>query len=276
VFLLLDRAKQPKMVSMASRLLHRVARNDQVDWSEFDAQAYCADNYRELRDDDHEFITRVSDFFAAATGGSCADSLGAGGAVRRAVDVGTGSNLYPALAMLPFCTSLELREYSTSNIAWLHGQKDRGFDPSWDVFWDAYRDNVAYKEYSDEHDVRAEFSAKTSIERGNVFQLPRAQWDLGTMFFVACSLSARHAEFRRAVARFVGSLKPGAPFAAAFMTNSAGYLVGDSWFPAVSVDIPEIRKSLASIARDVDVRPIDSHVPVRRGVGMALATGHAC
>jgi hypothetical protein len=267
VFLLLDRANPPKMVTMASRLLRRVARNDQVDWGEFDAQAYCAENYRELRDDDHEFITRVGDFFATATAGMSG--------AARAVDVGTGSNLYPAFGMLPFCSSLELREYSTSNIAWLHGQKDRGFDDSWNVFWETYSDNVVYKEFGDLDRVRAEFQAKTSIERSNVFQLPRAQWDLGTMFFVACSLSTRRAEFRRAVRRFVGSLKPGAPFAAAFMTNSDGYFVGDNWFPAVSVDIAEIEKSLLSIADDVAVQKIDSHVPVRPGVGMALATGHA-
>ena len=83
--------------------------NDQVDWDEFDPDAYLTKNYWSLRDDDRMIMTVVRDFFASTA------SVGP----ARALDVGSGTNLYPALAMLPFCERLDLVEFSASNVAWL-------------------------------------------------------------------------------------------------------------------------------------------------------------
>ncbi len=256
---------------MSARLRRHIARNGQIDWSEFDADAYCADNYRALREDDHEIVARTSEFFAQAK----ASGRFANSTAPRALDIGTGSNLYPALAMLPFCSSLDLREYSPPVVSWLRGQQERGFDSTWDPFWQAYCNNPEYKNYDTASDVRADFKSKTTIEQASVFTLPSRTWDLGTMFFVACSLSTRQSEFRRAIRSFATALKPGAPFAAAFMTNSAGYHVHNRWFPAVAVDDAQIDSSFAGLATDLTVQPIENHVPVRPGVGMALATGFA-
>lgn len=258
-----------KIGAMPSSLLRRVARNSHIDWSEFDSDIYCANNYRDLRSDDRQLAELVGTFFADA-----AEQAGPDRTSRwRAVDVGTGSNLYPAFSMLPFCGSLDLREYSASNVAWLRTQVDQGFDRTWDVFWDTFGVIDAYRDYRNAHDVRMDFQAKANIECASVFDLPARKWDLGTMFFVACSLSARRSEFRRAVRAFVRALTPGAPFAMAFMTNSTGYRVGSTWFPAVAVDLAQITTELQPIAQRLTVTPIASSMPHRPKVGMALATG---
>jgi hypothetical protein len=102
-----------------------------------------------------------------------------------------------------------------------------------------------------------------------------AEWDLGTMFFVACSLSTDRTEFTRATHRFVHALIPDAPFAAAFMVNSRGYDVAGVWYPAVAIDAVEVEQCLASVAYDVRVDGIDTDNPLREDCGMVLATGRA-
>jgi hypothetical protein len=269
VALLQNLADRAKLVDMSPRLLRRVG-NAHIDWSRFDSDVYCAANYRDLRSDDEEIAEKVRDFFADASKDRDTSEW-------RAIDVGTGANLYPAFAMLPFSKFIDLREFSPTNVKWLREQCREGFDGSWDEFWRVYNKNHTYEQYFNENNVRHAFRDKAVVEVGSIFDLPEREWDLGTMFFVACSLTRRRDEFRRAVRSFVRSLKPGAPVAAAFMTKSGGYQVGDEWFPAVSVSRFAIRRTLRSVCdpETLKVEQIKGHVSVRPGVGMALATGFA-
>ena len=89
--------------------------------------------------------------------------------------------------------------------------------------------------------------ACAGVEQRSVFDLPAAQWDLGTMFFVAESITEDPAEFRDAVARFVGALKPGAPFAATFMAGSDGYPVAGTRFPALPITAADVSEHLTAL-----------------------------
>jgi hypothetical protein len=237
--------------------------NSDVDWDTFDPEAYRNHNYLTLRDDDRQIMERIREFFA-----------GANVTNARGVDVGAGANLYPSLAMLPFCRRLDLREFAAPNVAWLNGQV-KHFDDKWDDFWAVFAKIPAYAEISD---PRATLAAVASVRKANLFRLPRATWDLGTMFFVACSMSTEIQEFHLATRRFVRSLKGGAPFAAAFMEGSNGYPVGDALFPAVGIRKQEVEESLAPVAYDVDITRITSgDDPLRDGYsgGMILAMGRS-
>lgn len=235
--------------------------NSDYDWDAFDSGWYSDHNYATLRFDDRQIVEVIRDFFASA-----------GVIDGRGVDVGPGANLYPSLAMLPFCRRLDLLEYSASNVVWLKGQV-AGFDEGWENFWAVYRENPAYAALADPN---AALAQAAEVRQASVFELPKREWDMGTMFFVACSLSTEIAEFRRAVRCFVESLKPGGPFAAAFMVKSTGYKVGETWFPAVPIDPVEAARSLESIAYNVRVHEIETDSPLRDGYeGMILATGWA-
>lgn len=252
-------------------VFRRGTRNSQVDWGALDADAYVAENYRSVRDDDRQILDRAVEFFTDAA----TRSTGDGNIGWRAVDVGTGANLYPTLTMLPFAASVDLLEYSPTSVNWLEDQRARGFDANWEAFVQASRRGVLHERYYARHDARTEFTAKTRVQRTSIFTLPRRRWDAGTMFFTACSLSGSHDEFRTALARFIHALKPGAPFVAAFMTGSGGYRVRDRWFPAVRLEELDIKAALEELANEVDVRQIRSEQPLRPDVGMALATGFA-
>jgi hypothetical protein len=237
-------------------------KNSDVNWDAFDPVSYRDHNYLTLRDDDRQIMVIIRDFFAAAD--VCAG---------RGLDVGAGPNLYPSLAMLPFCRRLDLLEFSAPNVAWLQRQVRR-YDASWDDFWAVYRESPAYARIDD---PRAVFAEIASVQKANIFELPRREWDLGTMFFVACSLSTEPEEFRQAVACFVQALKPNAPFAAAFMEESEGYAVHDTWFPAVGVHEKEVTETLAEVAYDIKVESIEITGPkLREGYsGMIVACGRA-
>jgi hypothetical protein len=242
--------------SVKSDIVAPSNRNSDIDWNEFDPDAYEAHNYRTLRDDDRQIIGKIRDYFASA-----------GVSEAHGIDVGTGPNLYPALALLPFCDSLELRELSTPNVAWL-GRQIKDYDDNWDQFWEVYRHDPRYAQVVD---PRARLADVASVRQASVFDLPARAFDVGTMFFLACSLSADIAEFRTAVHCFVRSLRPNAPFAAAFMEESEGYPAGDAWFPAVGIHSEEVSESLASVAYDIRIDRITAGgTPLRDGYSGAM------
>ncbi|MBB5871711.1 hypothetical protein F4553_005090 [Allocatelliglobosispora scoriae] len=248
------------MGNSSAEALSAITRNSDYAWSSFNSELYCDHNYGTLRDDDHQIIEKVRDFFGAA-------GIPQG---SRGLDVGPGANLYPAFTMLPFCERIDLREYSSSNVQWLKSQIADGYRSSWDAFWRVLAVQRPYRDC----DPRDRLPQVAVVSEGSIFDLPARQWDVGTMFFVACSLSTEHEEFRAAVHRFIGALRPGAPFAAAFMVNSQGYQVGDEWFPAVALDHDQIKECLEAVAYTVHIDLIDTGAPLRDGYsGMMLATG---
>jgi NNMT/PNMT/TEMT family len=244
------------------------SRNADYEWDEFDPVDYLKRNYAVLREPDRRIIGEVRKHFSAV-----ADHPPSG---TRGIDVGCGSNLYPALTMLPFCGEITLADHSESNVEWLASEVE-SYSTIWDPFWNELAGSGPYTRI---RDPRYEVYYKAKVQKGDLFELPRAYWDIGTMFFVAESISADREEFRRGTQRFVRALKPGRPFAAAFMAGSKGYEVGGHSFPAVEVDEGDVRDCLNDVAYEVDIRvwPVDpnKHEPLREGYsGMILALGKA-
>lgn len=112
------------------------------------------------------------------------------------------------------------------------------------------------------------------VERGNLFDLEGGdrRWSLGTMFFVADSMSEAPEEFHRGVRCFMNALGEGAPFAAAFMKESVGYRVGAHDYPAYRVNEETVGQSLEPFTQELEIH--DLHHSVRPGhEGMLLALG---
>lgn len=244
-----------------SGVLDRLLANGDVEWDAFDSDAYFAKNYGYLRDDDAQIIEIVADFFHTAA------------PVRwraKALDVGTGANLYPAMTMLPFAGELSLVEPADSNRNWLASELARPHG-SWTQFWS--RVSAQRPEYER---IKGPFDLlrhNAEIHKGSVFSLPANQFDLGTMFFVAESITTRRDEFQKASRSFVRSLLPRAPFAAAFMRNSVGYSVGGQDFPACAVTEEDVQKCLAEDADIKHIQIVESR-DLREGYsGMIVATG---
>lgn len=251
-----------------------VLRNADAPWKEFSSNDYWRRNYSDLHAEDQEIIRRVSDFLICA--------FAERPPAERAIDVGAGTNLYPALLMLPWTERILLADYSESNVDWLQGQLADDTDPwPWLPFWFEIQEAKGYS-YVDRprtrlREVCVSEPGYSGVERFSIFDLPQARWDLGTMFFVAESITEDASEFRAAVAAFVRALTPGAPFAAAFMAGSKGYPVDGTRFPALPIDPDDVRQHLTELGvREPSVELLDTEPEVRDGYnGMIVATGYA-
>lgn len=253
--------------------------NDQAPWKDFDPRAYVDRNYRDLLEVDAEILAYVRDHFSD----HFREHRGKGERPVLGIDIGAGANLYPAMAMLPWCKRITLLERAPKNVRYLRNQQPH-FDPEWDSFWKVLCEDAAYREIDAER--RERFRRRIRVKRGNLYDLERrslfglrrsrGRWGIGTMFFVAESISTSYEEFRRGVECFMLALAPGAPFAAAFMEGSTGYDVGDRRFPACDVDETRVRESFGRFTGKVEMRRLHelSHL-VRPGhTGIILALGH--
>ncbi|MEX5632597.1 SCO2525 family SAM-dependent methyltransferase [Parafrankia sp. FMc2] len=238
--------------------------NSAGEWDRFDPDAYYELNYSALRADDRQILEGVRAYFATFAAAAAAERPLSG------LDVGSGSNLYPTLSMLPWCDQITLVEFGASNVAWLE-KEIKAYGATWDEFWDVLCQEPAYGAVEDPRRLLAE---RATVSQGSVFELDRARWEIGTMFFVACSISEKEDEFRRASECFLNALVPGAPFAMAYMEKSEGYRVRDVAFPAVSLDMTQIQDSLDGLATDLKVNRIVVAELLREGYeAMVLVCG---
>jgi hypothetical protein len=250
--------------------------NADVHWNKFSSDDYWRRNYLELQAEDQEIIRLVSRFFIDAFDGRPP--------AQRAIDVGSGTNLYPALLMLPWTELILLTDFSAGNVKWLERQlatSDDGGAWTWQPFWEELHGAGEYSRISEPRKrLRAAClneQGRARIEQRSVFGLPTEQWDLGTMFFVAESITEDPEEFRAAIAGFAGSLTPGAPFAAAFMAGSDGYPVAGTRFPALPITQDDVSLHFTECGADkLNVEVLRTTHRVRDGYqGMIVATGFA-
>jgi hypothetical protein len=243
--------------------------NGDYPWDEFEPVEYATHNYGFLREEDHELLKLIRDYFT---------DVGTDKRYRHGIDLGAGPNLYPSLAMLPFCDTISLRERGKKNRRWLRQQitGPNGYDKPWELFWDVL---APIRPYGRIKDPRAALRASARPQYCDVFRFQQQRsWGIGTMFFVAESITTQWGEFQKATRQFVRALRIGAPFAAAFMRNSDGYTVGNHRFPAVAVDEGKIEQTLTGFAEvDEIIRiQVNDKAPLRKGYkGMVLALGRA-
>ncbi|MER5513717.1 SCO2525 family SAM-dependent methyltransferase [Streptomyces sp. NPDC002763] len=248
--------------------------NDEAPWDDFDPRNYIERNYHTVLDVDSQIMSIVRAHFSD----HCRRLPGS---PIRGIDVGAGANLYPALLMLPWCDEITLLDRAAPNVEYLRGQIDNGgHDGNWDGFWSELCRDEFYAALPD--GPWNKLARVAQVAPGNLFGLvDRAEyWEIGTMFFVAESISTSHHQFRRGVECFLRSLKPGAPFAAAFMEHSKGYDVGppghELRFPSCDVGESEILESINAVGQVENLIPYRIGEPgeVRPGYeGMILACG---
>jgi len=250
-------------------------RNADVRWDDFPSQDYWHRNYKEIQPADKEIIRLVGSFFGK--------TFRRRDRVQRAIDVGSGTNLYPALLMLPWAEHILLTDYSESNVRWLRSEvMDDDVAWTWQPFW---RELQALEGYNQVSEPRKQLRVactgpgpQPTVEERSVFDLPSAQWQLGTMFFVAESITRIREEFEEAVASFAGALEPHSPFAAAFMKGSDGYPLGETdevTYPALPVTAGDIRNHFTRLGvSKLDVKELETPQLVREDYeGMIVATG---
>lgn len=164
-----------------------VTQNADVEWADFPSEDYWDRNYKKLLPPDRKILQLVGSFFSK----TCSIKP----RVQRAVDVGSGTNLYPALLMLPWANQILLTDYSESNVRWLRSQvMDDDVPWTWQPFWCELRTHKGYNQISQPRkplrEACTDAEGRAAIERRSVVDPPGAQWQLGTIFFVAKSITS--------------------------------------------------------------------------------------
>ena len=244
-------------------------RNDEFAWDNFDPKKYHENNYATVRADDSRIIRDGSEWFNQ----SAMRRFSRGqGRFRHGVDVGAGPNLYPALMMLGVCQKVTLFEFSSANVEFLKQQVEE-LDDSWEPFWRVISPFVGKRDFEW---ARCNMRERVEVVQGNIFgDLPKGEFDLGTMYFVAESLTAVPREVRHGVRNFLRALESDSPFAMATMEGSRGYYVGEQWFPAAPLgagdvdsmldllaawqDVVQVAPEGPSVHRDREGNPVDDH-----------------
>jgi hypothetical protein len=249
--------------------------NADVKWADFPSEDYWDRNYKELLPPDQKILQLVGSFFSR--------TFSMRPRVERAIDVGSGTNIYPALLMLPWANQVLLTDYSESNVRWLRGQvMDDDVAWTWQPFWRELCTLKGYNQISEPRELLrvacTDAGPEAGIEKLSVFNLPLQQWQLGTMFFVAESITRDREEFAAAIESFVGALEPHSPFAAAFMGGSDGYPLGEVkeiTYPALPVTAEDISVHFKRLrVNGLNVEELEASNLVRHGYeSMIVATG---
>jgi hypothetical protein len=259
-------------------------KNSSIDWDRFDSVTYQKQNYSpRVRDDDARIILACANHFKKHFLENPQTEV-----FPIGVDVGTGSNLYPMFTMLPWSQQIVLIDTSQSNLDWLNSEirllrsgdreaLDR-WEPYWDRTWEAGNPWL--------NTTLIQTMAKTALypSRADILSLGMEHaFDLGTMCFVAESMTSDRDEFAAAVYSFLRSLRPGAPYAIACMAESTGYVTGGVDYPAVPITANDLFATLSECqytGRElvhVQVIPVPKGGPLREGHrGMLLAFGRTC
>jgi hypothetical protein len=227
----------------------------------FDPSAYFHHSFDRVGSEDAEIMRIVAGFF---------ESTAPVHGPARALDLGTGDNLYPALLMLPFATRITLCEKEFAHRNWLQSELRAPRDV-WMEYWDVIaRGRPEYERINQPLDLLARLA---TIAKGNIFSLKPERFDIATMFFVAERVTTRINEFERGVHSFVGSLMPHAPFAAAFARHSTGFSVGEQAFPGCAVDEFDVERAFASVAEISDIQIVERLDLRAEESSMIVATG---
>jgi hypothetical protein len=235
-------------------------RNADVDWDRWPVPTYLAENYRELHGSDDAVIVHHSAFYRGLAPGS----------VARAVEVGTGPNLYPLFLASGAARHIDAVDAGAAGLRYLRAQLAGDPDPSWEPFWQRCRAlNPALPA------TVTDALGRVRAIRGDAFALAGADYDLASMHFVAESVTEDPDEFAGFCAAFVATVRPGGHLVAAFMENMARYELGDgSRWPGLPVDGAAVSEVFTPLTRDLRVERVDADpgLPDYGYTGMVLLT----
>lgn len=228
-------------------------------WEAFNPYGYVADNYLTIHDEDRQILASILPLIQRELPDPC-----------RVLDIGTGPNLYPAMALLPYARRIDCLEYSRANVQYLRRQI-RNPAECW------HRFHRFMQHYSDRYffPLQRALSDKVSVRRGDLFVDAGTGYDAVTMFFCAESISNRRDTFVAACIKSVSCVRPGGFYIAAFMEESTGYCVDHIQFPAYATNAQDLRHIFEPLCADLSIKHIQkAEEPLREGYsGMVLATG---
>lgn len=227
-------------------------------WNKFGTESYVKNNYAQFHDEDKKILELCLGFLADKP------------KIHRAMEVGTGPNLYPAILLTPYAESIDLIEYSKSNLDYLLANLESAQGD-----WKPYLNFMSKHNKKYSSTVFKDLASKSNVKQGSIYTLPEKRYNLVSMFFCAESITGYYPTFARACHSFMRSAKKGGIVIAAFMQGSKGYKIDGINFPAVSIGVDELNKLFLPQLKNAQILEINkSKQALRAGYsGMLLVVG---
>jgi len=245
------------------------------DWSEFDSYEYVERNYDnngEILQEDKALISHVIKSLKQI--GIAPKSL------ERVADVGTGPNLYPVMLLSPYVkagSKIDALEFSP-NRAYLAKVIGGTIEPKHASIWHKFEQYMV--EVGGELYLGCEDAAKkqAKIQYGDIFDLPKNEYDLISSYFVAESIVDSQLPFREAIKSLGNALKENGILIVAHMVGSEGWLAGEgTHFPAVNLSVEQIKAAYFDANMNIiSMLTVDhNNKKIREGYhGMMLVIAH--
>lgn len=240
------------------------------EWAAFDPYEYVKRNYGDkILEEDRQIIVTVIGALAG---------LGVQlGSLELVADIGSGPNLYPSMLMVPYIKNgakIDMLEWSPANREYmtklLAGQLAEDQAATWRKF-EVFMRQQAGDIYEG---CEANAKAAVNITEGNIFELPEAQYDLVSSYFVAESIVDSNMPFREAMQSLAKAIKPHGVLIVAHMVGSEGYYAGEgTLFPAVNLSVADLKEAYADADLDCTIVPVGENTSekAREGYhGMAV------
>lgn len=245
------------------------------EWSEFDSHEYVERNYDnngEIMAEDKALISHVI---------KSLKQIGiAPGSLDKVADIGTGPNFYPVMLLSPYVKAgakIDSLEFSP-NRAYLAKVIGGTIEPKHASIWHKFEQYMV--EVGGELYLGCEEAAKkmVKIQFGNIFDLPKNEYDLISSYFVAESIVDSQMPFREAIQSLGRALKENGILVVAHMVGSEGWPAGEgTHFPAVNLSVEQIKAAyLDADMNIISILTVDhNNKKIREGYhGMMLVIAH--
>lgn len=217
------------------------------DWNQFNAHRYAKEHYETPKLQDISILYSLSNHFKGASG--------------KHVEVGAGSNLYPILSALTHFDEIVATDIADPNLDYLMNQRI-----NIDLMWKPWEDLLGI--FGGGCSFSKAISNRLVVEDVSIYNLPENEYDSVSMHFVAESITSDPSRFCEAMKSVQSCLKSGGLITASFMVDSEGYQVGDQFYPAVPIDIAEVREQWDEMR--FDHYYFESPIPIREGMKKIL------
>lgn len=235
----------------------------ETDWDGFDSEAYFQHNYSSLRAHNERYMHMLCD----ASSDWAPES-------RRVLDIGTGSNLFPVISLLPFASRIECSDRSASNRNWLESEF-RGDGARWIEYFDVCRSHLR-------SDVAPFLSWSRLVSLVEVVERDvddlevDHEFDIVSSFFVIESSTDRVDVVAKRMKALAEAVSAHGDIFVGLMLGSLGYSVGGVPYPAVALQPEDVREMATAAGLKIEsLHALDRGVDAVRSGYTGMAFLHA-
>lgn len=231
-----------------------------AEWTQWTPALYLRDYYQKVQPDEIETIKFLTERFSIIKG------------QPRMIEVGCGPTLHHVFAAAPFVSSIVMSDYLEGNLAevqkWVKNDAEKH---DWTPFVKYTLQCEGISESKGERVVERESLTRRKIVGTTIVDLSQNKplgneyqetWPLVLSCYCADSATSDHASWEKYMRNLASLVAPGGVLITTALRKTAGYIVGDRYFPSANIDEDDLARVLK-----LDFEPQSIMIEVRDVAG---------